>query len=96
MSSCSKLLSSADITVWPSNAPGLLCMIISRVIAIDPSLGHGQTDITTALEALRFLHAMKLVHTDLKLENVLLRKLGVKKPQPDPMGGVSWEETRLI
>ena len=38
------------------------------------------------LEALRFLHAMKLVHTDLKLENVLLRKLGVKKPQPDSDG----------
>ena len=29
---------------------------------------------------------MKLVHTDLKLENVLLRKLGVKKPQPDSDG----------
>lgn len=38
------------------------------------------------LESLRFLHAMKLVHTDLKLENVLLRKLGVGKPQPDADG----------
>jgi len=40
------------------------------------------------LEALRFLHGLRLVHTDLKLENVLLRRSGVAAPPLDDRGRI--------